>query len=95
MSYTPSGLLVLANAFSLTEINASVQRLERDSKASDQLAANQLSMDQQSANALDFDLDGLRQQLHIARANLIVCSEKLESEFISERAWLSLQTTVY
>ena len=71
---------------------ASVLRLERDSKASDQLVANQLSMDQQSANALDFDLDGLRQQLHIARANLIVCSEKLESEFKGGRAWLSRRT---
>ena len=36
--------------------------------------------DRQTANAMDMDYERLRQQLQAARTNLILCSDKLESE---------------
>ena len=37
--------------------------------------------DRQTANAMDMDYERLRQQLQAARTNLILCSDKLESEW--------------
>ncbi len=64
------------------ELREAAQRLRRDA-AAQALSADRMASElaeRQTAAALSMDHGDLRGQLQVARTNLVICSEKLESE---------------